>query len=98
MVLDMKLEAVNKKVDGFYNELNAKFEQLSRKVDNTPLPNSKGKESCKAITLRSVKGPPFMYKENRQEESMVMINHECSAIIQRNLPPKLDDPGSFTLP
>ncbi|CAN8238067.1 unnamed protein product [Cochlearia groenlandica] len=63
MILDMKLEAVNKKVDGFYTELNAKFEQLSRKVDNTHLPNSKGKESCKAITLRSGKELPSCTKK-----------------------------------
>ena len=28
----------------------------------------------------------------------VALTEECSAIIQRKLPPKLKDPGSFTVP
>ncbi|KAK8923605.1 hypothetical protein KSP39_PZI019550 [Platanthera zijinensis] len=28
----------------------------------------------------------------------VTLTHECSAILQRRLPPKLKDPGSFTIP
>ena len=28
----------------------------------------------------------------------IVLSEECSAIIQRKLPPKLKDPGSFTVP
>nr|XP_017239909.1 PREDICTED: uncharacterized protein LOC108212702 [Daucus carota subsp. sativus] len=28
----------------------------------------------------------------------ISLNEECSAVIQRNIPPKLKDPGSFSLP
>ncbi|XP_010430931.1 PREDICTED: uncharacterized protein LOC104715197 [Camelina sativa] len=35
----------------------------------------------------------------KQVQGMVILNHECSAIIQRTAAPKkLSDPGSFTLP
>ncbi|XP_010507178.1 PREDICTED: uncharacterized protein LOC104783761 [Camelina sativa] len=35
----------------------------------------------------------------KQVQGMVILNHECSAIIQRTTAPKnLSDPGSFTLP
>ncbi|XP_010463354.1 PREDICTED: uncharacterized protein LOC104744020 [Camelina sativa] len=35
----------------------------------------------------------------KQVQGMVILNHECSAIIQRTTTPKkLSDPGSFTLP
>ncbi|XP_048605878.1 uncharacterized protein LOC125583283 [Brassica napus] len=38
-------------------------------------------------------------KKKKEMEGMVVLTHECSAIIQRlTIPKKLEDPGSFTLP
>ncbi|CAN7022377.1 unnamed protein product [Brassica rapa subsp. trilocularis] len=37
-------------------------------------------------------------KKKKEMEGMVVLSHECSAIIQRlTIPKKLEDPGSFTL-
>ncbi|XP_024014871.1 uncharacterized protein LOC112088833 [Eutrema salsugineum] len=37
--------------------------------------------------------------KTKELQSMVVLSHECSAIIQRkSVPRKLSDPGSFTLP
>ncbi|WP_368970869.1 hypothetical protein, partial [Bacillus cereus] len=33
-----------------------------------------------------------------EENEIVELTEECSAILQRKLPPKRKDPGSFTLP
>ncbi|MDV3201233.1 MAG: retropepsin-like aspartic protease, partial [Sweet potato little leaf phytoplasma] len=37
-------------------------------------------------------------KKCKVEEETVMLTEECSAILQRKLPPKLKDPGTFNLP
>jgi len=37
-------------------------------------------------------------KRKLEEYETVALTEECSAIIQRKLPPKLKDPGSFTIP
>ena len=37
-------------------------------------------------------------KRSWQEKETVILNQECSAIIQQGLPPKLKDPGSFLIP
>ena len=37
-------------------------------------------------------------KRSWQEKETVILNQECSAIIQKGLPPKLKDPGSFLIP
>lgn len=37
-------------------------------------------------------------KRKLEENEKVMLTEECSAILQRKLPPKLKDPGSFTIP
>ncbi|OMO62746.1 reverse transcriptase [Corchorus capsularis] len=37
-------------------------------------------------------------KEKLEEYSTVPLTEECSAILQRKLPPKLKDPGSFIIP
>ncbi|XP_056841751.1 uncharacterized protein LOC130494928 [Raphanus sativus] len=37
--------------------------------------------------------------KKKEMEGMMILTHECSAIIQRlNIPKKLEDPGCFTLP
>ncbi|CAA7037212.1 unnamed protein product [Microthlaspi erraticum] len=37
--------------------------------------------------------------KNKEVQGMVVLSHECSAIIQsKSIPKKLEDPGSFTLP
>ena len=37
-------------------------------------------------------------KRKLEDEETVMLTEECSAILQKKLPPKLKDPGSFTIP
>ena len=37
-------------------------------------------------------------KQRLGDYETVALTEECSAIIQRKLPPKLKDPGSFTVP
>ena len=38
-------------------------------------------------------------KKKKEMEGMVVLTHECSAIIQRlTIPKKLENPGSFSLP
>ncbi|KAJ4716943.1 DNA-directed DNA polymerase [Melia azedarach] len=37
-------------------------------------------------------------KRKLEENEAVMLTEECSAILQNKLPPKLKDPGSFTIP
>ncbi|KAI3692075.1 hypothetical protein L6452_31884 [Arctium lappa] len=37
-------------------------------------------------------------KRKIEEQATVALTEECSAIIQHKLPPKLKDPGSFTIP
>ncbi|NHN19980.1 hypothetical protein G6046_03330, partial [Bacillus amyloliquefaciens] len=37
-------------------------------------------------------------KRKFQENETVALSEECSAIIQKKLPEKLKDPGSFTIP
>ncbi|XP_073526517.1 uncharacterized protein [Phyllobates terribilis] len=37
-------------------------------------------------------------KRNLDEYHTIDLNQECSAIIQNKLPPKLEDPGSFSVP
>ncbi|KAJ8762220.1 hypothetical protein K2173_007376 [Erythroxylum novogranatense] len=40
----------------------------------------------------------FSNKRRLEEYATVKLNEECSAILSRKLPPKLKDPGSFTIP
>src|SRR5262249_54079958 len=37
-------------------------------------------------------------KRKLEELKLVTLSEECSAILQRKLPPKLKDPGCFTIP
>ncbi|XP_050889476.1 uncharacterized protein LOC127094726 [Lathyrus oleraceus] len=37
-------------------------------------------------------------KKKLEDEEIVMLTVECSAIIQNNMPHKLKDPGSFSIP
>jgi len=37
-------------------------------------------------------------KRKLEEFATIKLNEECSAIILKKLPPKLKDPGSFTIP
>ena len=37
-------------------------------------------------------------KRKIEEKGMINLSEQCSAIIQRKLPEKLKDPGSFTIP
>ncbi|KAL0440346.1 UNVERIFIED_CONTAM: hypothetical protein Slati_2517600 [Sesamum latifolium] len=40
----------------------------------------------------------FSNKRKWEEGETVKLNEECSAILQNKLPPKLKDPGSFSIP
>ena len=37
-------------------------------------------------------------KKNVSEYEIISLTKECSAILQKKLPPKLQDPGSFSIP
>ena len=37
-------------------------------------------------------------KRKIQDHETVMLNEECRAILLNKLPPKLKDPGSYTIP
>ena len=37
-------------------------------------------------------------KRKQEDHEIVILNKECSAILQNKLPPKLKDQGSFTIP
>ncbi|XP_027351154.1 uncharacterized protein LOC113862259 [Abrus precatorius] len=37
-------------------------------------------------------------KRKLQEDEIIMLTEDCSAIIQKKVPPKLKDPGSFVIP
>jgi len=37
-------------------------------------------------------------KRKLNDHETIMLNEECSAILLNKLPPKLKDPGSFTIP
>ncbi|MCI22619.1 hypothetical protein A2U01_0043795, partial [Trifolium medium] len=37
-------------------------------------------------------------KRKLDEDSTVALTEECSAIFQNKMPPKLQDPGSFSIP
>ena len=37
-------------------------------------------------------------KKNIDEEGIMNLTATCSAVIQRSLPAKMKDPGSFTIP
>ena len=40
----------------------------------------------------------LLRKRKIKDEEVVLLTKECSAILQNKLPPKLKDPGSFTIP
>ncbi|KAL0417452.1 UNVERIFIED_CONTAM: Retrovirus-related Pol polyprotein from transposon.6 [Sesamum radiatum] len=62
------------------------------------------KEQVNAVTLRMMPSYAKFLKEvisnKRKWENgeTVKLNEECSAILQNKLPPKLKDPGSFSIP
>ena len=37
-------------------------------------------------------------KKKLEDHETVMLNEECSTILLNNIPPKLKDPGSFSIP
>ena len=37
-------------------------------------------------------------KRKTEEQGTINLSEQCSAIIQRKLPEKMKDPGSFTIP
>ena len=40
----------------------------------------------------------LLKKRKLGDYETVTLSEECSAVIQKKLPPKLKDPGSFTIP
>ncbi|GKC13806.1 ribonuclease H-like domain-containing protein [Tanacetum coccineum] len=62
-------------------------------------PTAKGPEDLQSLMLyhpSKSSSVPFLKAE--KAASLVKLSEECKAIIQRNLPQKEGDPGSFTLP
>ncbi|XP_028110220.1 uncharacterized protein LOC114308756 [Camellia sinensis] len=51
------------------------------------------------VWSRALRGFTIIFRKRRLEEfEIVKLSEECSAILQKKLPQKLKDPGSFTFP
>nr|XP_029150750.1 uncharacterized protein LOC112770087 [Arachis hypogaea] len=72
-----------------------KFLDIFKKLEiNIPLAEALEKMPLYAKFLKEL----INKKRSWHEKETIMLTQECSAIIQRGLPPKLKDPGSFFLP
>ncbi|XP_075483776.1 uncharacterized protein LOC142523927 [Primulina tabacum] len=73
----------------------AKFLEIFKKIHiNIPFADALEQMPNYAKFIKDV-----MYKKRKlQEFETVKLTEECSAILQRKLPQKLKDPGSFTIP
>ncbi|KAL0455044.1 UNVERIFIED_CONTAM: hypothetical protein Slati_0843600 [Sesamum latifolium] len=72
-----------------------KFLEIFRKIHiNIPLIDALSHMPSYAKFLKEV----ISNKRKWEGGEMVKLNKECSAILQNKLPPKLKDPGSFSIP
>ncbi|KAL0433575.1 UNVERIFIED_CONTAM: hypothetical protein Slati_2691800 [Sesamum latifolium] len=55
-------------------------------------------QDCKMSSSAKFLKKVLSTKRKWEEGEMVKLNEECSAILQDKLPPKLKDPGSFSIP
>ncbi|XP_015940295.1 uncharacterized protein LOC127744459 [Arachis duranensis] len=72
-----------------------KFLEVFKKLEiNIPLAEALEQMPLYAKFLKEL----INKKRSWQEKETVLLTEECSALIQKGLPPKLEDPGSFFLP
>ncbi|XP_016168688.1 uncharacterized protein LOC107611252 [Arachis ipaensis] len=72
-----------------------KFLEIFRKLEiNIPLAEALEQIPLYAKFLKEL----ITKKKSWHEKETVILTQECSAIIQKGLPPKLKDPGSFLIP
>ena len=73
----------------------SKFLEVFKKLQiNIPFAEALAQMSSYAKFLKDI----LSNKRKIEEHGTVMLTEECSAILQNKLPPKLRDPGSFTIP
>ncbi|XP_016199708.1 uncharacterized protein LOC107640720 [Arachis ipaensis] len=71
-----------------------KFQEVFKKLDiNIPLAEALEQMPLYAKFLKEL----INKKKSCHEKETIILTEECSAVIQRGLPPKLKDPGSFIL-
>ncbi|XP_016195517.1 putative uncharacterized protein DDB_G0282133 [Arachis ipaensis] len=72
-----------------------KFLEIFKKLEiNIPLAEALEQMPLYAKFLKEL----ITKKRSWQEKEIVFLTQKCSAIIQKGLPPKLKDPGSFLIP
>ncbi|XP_016164685.1 uncharacterized protein LOC107607225 [Arachis ipaensis] len=72
-----------------------KFFEIFKKLEiNIPLAKALEQMSLYAKFLKEL----ITKKRSWKEKEIVILTQECSAVIQKGLPPKLKDPGSFFIP
>ncbi|XP_071939793.1 uncharacterized protein [Coffea arabica] len=105
-----RIEGIMDKLTNMYRNVEIQLGQIANAVNNRnqgDLPSKtevNPREHVNAIT--SIVIPSYakflkeiMTKKRRLVDSeTIALTEECSAIIQNKLPPKLKDPGSFTVP
>ncbi|XP_016178313.1 uncharacterized protein LOC107620698 [Arachis ipaensis] len=73
----------------------ANDEETFKKLEiNTPLAEALAQMPLYARFLKEL----INKKRSWQENETILLTEECRALIQKGLPPKLEDPGSFLLP
>ncbi|GKV04420.1 hypothetical protein SLEP1_g16575 [Rubroshorea leprosula] len=73
----------------------SKFLEVFKKLHiNIPLIDAISQMPSYAKFLKEI----LVNKRKLEEFEMVKLNEECSVILQNKLPPKLKDPGSFSIP
>ncbi|KAJ9545367.1 hypothetical protein OSB04_025074, partial [Centaurea solstitialis] len=73
----------------------AKFLEVFKKLHiNIPFADALAQRPSYVKFLKDI----LSNKRKIEEHATVALTEECSAIIQHKLPPKLKDPGSFTIP
>ncbi|XP_056169350.1 uncharacterized protein LOC130138655 [Syzygium oleosum] len=73
----------------------SKFLDVFKKLHiNIPFADALAQMPSYAKFLKEI----FANKRKLEDYKTVKLNEECSAILQNKLPPKLKDPGSFTIP
>lgn len=73
----------------------AKFLEVFKKLQiNIPFAEALEQMTSYAKFMKGI----LFRKESLEDFEIVALTEECSAVLQRKLPPKLKDPGSFTIP
>ncbi|XP_038877603.1 uncharacterized protein LOC120069859 [Benincasa hispida] len=79
------------------------FEKKVEELNDEPSEMKEPKEVAKEEQPKKKASEPYpssdilLKKKKFEQYEMISLTKECSAILQKKLPPKLKDPGSFTL-